>query len=172
MARPTLFPLIERVRGLVHDTGASYVFSDDEIQGFLDDNRTDVIEYPLAATWQRVNGVDLCIVHTAVHGFWETDASLVDANGVTVTPSTSDYMVGRWDFNAGQQPPVYVTGKFFDLYGAAADVLEAWAAGEALSFDFDADGASYQRSQKTAHLLQLAVQYRRKSLPRTVQVRV
>lgn len=173
MARQSLLPLIDRLRMLVHDNGdAGTVFSDDELEGFLDDNRTDAIEYPLTVIPERVDGATVYRIYTAVPTYWEQDAALVDANGTTVTPSTSAPLVGRWEFSGGQAPPVYITGKFFDINAAAADVLEAWAAGEALSFDFEADGASYKRSQKAATLLRLAAQYRKKARPYTAQMRV
>jgi hypothetical protein len=50
----------------------------------------------------------------------------------------------------------------YDVYGAAAELLEMWAAREKLSFDFSADGAQYRRSQKVANLLDLAAQFRRR----------
>lgn len=60
----------------------------------------------------------------------------------------------------------------YDVYGAAAELLEMWAAREKLSFDFSADNAQYRRSQKVEMLLQLAAQYRRRQRPRTIpQVR-
>jgi hypothetical protein len=50
----------------------------------------------------------------------------------------------------------------YDIYAAAADLLEMWAAREKLSFDFSADNAQYRRSQKVANLLDLAAQFRRR----------
>ncbi len=57
----------------------------------------------------------------------------------------------------------------YDVYGAAAELLEMWAAREKLNFDFSADGAQYRRSQKVEMLLTLAAQYRGRQQPRTVQ---
>lgn len=56
----------------------------------------------------------------------------------------------------------------YDLYAAAADLLEAWAAREKLNFDFDTDGQSFKRSQKAAALLALAREYRRQQRPASV----
>lgn len=56
-----------------------------------------------------------------------------------------------------------------DLYAAAADLLEMWAAREKLSFDVDADGARFKRSQKAAMLLELAQTYRRQQRPSIIQ---
>lgn len=53
----------------------------------------------------------------------------------------------------------------YDVYAAAADLLEMWVAREKLSFDVDADGQTMQRSQKVKALLELATQYRRQQRP-------
>lgn len=53
----------------------------------------------------------------------------------------------------------------YDVYGAAAELLEAWSAREKLAFDFSADGASYYRSQKSKALLEQAKAYRAKARP-------
>lgn len=57
----------------------------------------------------------------------------------------------------------------YDVYATAADLLEAWAAREKLSFDVDADGARFKRSQKAAMLLELAQTYRRQQRPSIIQ---
>lgn len=60
----------------------------------------------------------------------------------------------------------------YDLYAAAADLLEMWAAREKLSFDVTADGQTMHRSQKAATLLALAATYRRQQRPQVaMQVR-
>lgn len=55
-----------------------------------------------------------------------------------------------------------------DVYAAAADLLEMWAAKEKLSFDFEADGQTFRRSQKSQSLLELAREYRRQQRPQQV----
>ncbi len=57
----------------------------------------------------------------------------------------------------------------YDAYAAAADLLEVWAAREKLSFDVNADGASFSRSQKARLMLAQAAQYRRQQRPSIVQ---
>jgi hypothetical protein len=57
----------------------------------------------------------------------------------------------------------------YDAYAAAADLLEMWAAREKLSFDVDADGARFKRSQKAAMLLELAQTYRRQQRTTIIQ---
>ncbi len=58
----------------------------------------------------------------------------------------------------------------YDVYGAAADLLEMWAAKVALEFDFNTDGQSFHRSQRQVALLRLAAQYRRQQRPVTAKL--
>jgi hypothetical protein len=165
MARASMADLITRLRLLINDlAGAEQVFSDDELEDALDARRADCRHLELAAaqTWDPVTGVTY-LDHYAKVGDWETDAALEDATGLTLVTATADYLVGHWTFAASQTPPVYLTGKTYDLYATAADVLEMWAAKVALAFDFEADGASYKVSQRRAALLDLAGVYRRRA---------
>ncbi len=167
MARTTLADLITRLRKLVNDpAGASQSWSDDELQDFLDANRLDVRHAALRPEPAWTGGTVTYTDYFADYGEWESDVTLEDSNGDDLTPSASNLVAGHWTFADGQDPNVYVTGKTFDLWAAAADVLEAWAAKVALEFDFDADGSGYKRSQKREALLAVAAQYRRKARPR------
>ena len=153
--------LIARVRLLVNDpAGADEVWSDEEIEQLLDAHCDEVIEEPLAYAWQTVAGVAVVLAYTAELGNWEADAALTDADGNTLTADSENLVVGRWTFDEHQQPPIYLTGRSYDVYAAAADALEARAAQVALAFDFTADGATYHRSQQGEALLRLARQYR------------
>ena len=166
MARTSMSALIDRVRRLVNDpAGADEIFTDDEVQDWLDAHRDEVIELELAYATQLVAGVTVVLEYAAEQGGWEDDAALTDANGATLTADALNLVVGRWTFNAHQQPPVYLTGRSYDVYAAAADAMEARAAQVALAFDFSADGASYSRSQQGEALLRLAKQYRGRSRP-------
>jgi len=164
--------LITQLRCLVNDpAGASQTWSDDELQDFLDARRIDVRNARLRPETTWADGDVTYTDYYADYGNWESDVVLEDAEGDDLTPASSDLLTGHWTFS-DQDPPVYATGKVYDLYAAAADVLEAWAAKVALEFDFQADGASFKRSQKREALLQLAKQYRIKSWPAlAVQVR-
>lgn len=172
-ARASLAALIARVRSLIADpAGASPVFTDDEVQAALDNWRTDVRYLVLRPAETRTSGADEYLDYYASVGDWESDVKLYDRDYAVLTPDTSDLQIGHWTFAASTDPPVYLIGKTFDVYAAAADLLEAWAAKEKLGFDFTADGLSYSMSQKATTLLELAQKYRRQHRPMTaVQVR-
>ncbi len=160
--------LISRVRLLVADpAGASQVFDDQAVQNALDRHQI-VVRYAELRAEPTFGATGLYQDYYAGMGDWEADEALYDAAYIALTPSAADRLTGHWTFEAGQLPPVYIVGKSYDMYAAAADLLEAWAAREKLNFDFDTDGQSFKRSQKAAALLALAREYRRQQRPASV----
>jgi hypothetical protein len=162
--------LISRVRGLVGDpAGADQVFLDDEVQAALDRYQT-VVRYarlrPEPTPLPSPAGVLEYRDYYAAVGDWEADEQLYDAAWQPLTPVSADRLTGHWTFaSPGQPPPVYIVGKFYDVFGAAADLLEQWAAKAKLEYDFATDGQSFSRSQKARALLALAQEYRRRQQP-------
>lgn len=168
VARTSMADLIARVRLLIRDpAGATAACSDDEIQDALDRYRREVYGQELMAVAENVAGVLTYTAYHAPYGGWEGSPVLRDAAGAVLTPATSDLVNGVWTF-AAQAPPVMLTGRSFDLYAAAADLLELRATVAAPSFDFTADGATYYRSQTGAAFLVLARQYRARARPQTM----
>jgi hypothetical protein len=166
--------LITRVRLMIGDTASvGQVFTDQEIQDVLDQNRTDVQYLQLTAIDKVAPGG--AITHLEYHApyvGWESDAELVNGSYAVLTPSASDPMRGHWEFSSDQAEPVYTSGAFYEIYAAAADLLEMWAAKVALEFDFGANegGQSFKRSQKQQHLRAMASSYRAKSPARTAEM--
>lgn len=116
---------------------------------------------------------------------WEADEVLQGnlPGGISwqlLTPLTSDELTGRWTFDVtlptistnipGQLPPVFIVGKFYDSYLAAAALLEMWAAQLADAFDFTSDGQNFRRSQRFQQKLALAREYRMRAKPMTAQI--
>ena len=155
--------LIARLRRLIGDADESnQVWTDDEIESVLDRHREWVQYEPLRPSATRTPGGSVEYRdHFAALTDWEEDAALCDAAFNILTPDASDWQTGHWRFNSpGKLPPILITGKSYDLCGAAVDVLERWAAREKLAFDFATDGQSFRESQKAAALLTLAGSYR------------
>ena len=154
--------LITRLRRLIGDaSGASEVWTDDELQDALDQNSTEI-------RYQRLQELPTILAGGGVQflgfqaevGNWEDGAELVSAAWNILTPDTSDLLIGRWTFVTQPTWPIRVTGFTYDLPGAAVDVLENWMAREKLSFDAAADGHDFKRSQKFKMLEELADKYR------------
>jgi hypothetical protein len=159
--RSSMAALIARVRSMINDTaGATQQFADTEIQDVLDESRQAVYNGALkpiptfsGATIQYLN-------YEAELGSWEDDLVLKQFLITVVTPATSENIVGRWTFAATALPPVFITGKTYDVYCAAADLLERWSARYATRFDFSSDSQSFHVSQAMRQLQKLAQSYR------------
>lgn len=181
--------LIAKVRLMIADpAGGSQFFADQDIQDALDDYRDDVRYEPLQIAPSIVNvggnapsAQTIFADYYSAYKWWEADVVLQGNNistgaaWVVLTPVTSDYIVGHFQFEAdvfnspsvpGQYPPIFATGKVFDLNAASADLLEFWAASLAGAYDITVDGQSLKRSQLPAAKLTLAAQYRRKAKAR------
>lgn len=171
MPRATMADLIGRVRVLIGDpAGDDQVFTDDEIEAFLDQHREDVRYLELTAAETLTPTGIAWYTYYADRFPWEADEQIVTAGWQTVFPVTSDRWMGRWTFAVSTVPPLFIVGKVYDVHGAVADLFEAWAAKLKLGFDFSTDGQSFQRSQKVRHLLEMAAMHRRQQRPTAVSV--
>lgn len=193
--RSSMADIISRVRFMIQDpSGASQFFQDIDIQNTLDEG-VDFIRYePLQIVPTIMNAAStsnqpsvIFIEYLSRFQWWESDAVLQGVNTSThaawivLTPVQSDFINGHWFFEdptaeftaptvPGQYPPVFVTGKVYDLYRASADMLEFWGASFSASYDIIADGQNLRRSQLMTAKLTLAQQYRRKAKPRVAKM--
>jgi hypothetical protein len=164
--RPTMMFLVREVRRLIGDDGpaSERVWTDDELEQFLDAYRTVVVRAPLEPSFPIPTQFwrSRC-------PYWEQGARLtIGTTDATVV--VEDSLYGEWELEIETIGPVYVTGRTYDVYAAAADALEAWAAREKLAYDVTLDGQSLRRSQVGERLLALAQSYRRRARPRQAQV--
>ncbi len=114
-----------------------------------------VTSWPLVGPAEAVPGL----------GDWESDAALYANDYSALVPTVSDLIQGRWTFATSQIPPVFVSGQTYDLYAAAADVLEGWAAQVKLAYGFTSAGQTFNRQQQHQMLLALAEKYRQRARP-------
>jgi len=162
--RSTMANLIARTRLLINDpAGANQVFTDQDVQNVLDESRTDLYNQPLIPKWTygSAYGVYDYLAPTQL-GDWEDDVVLKQNLTVVVTPATVDDIVGHWTFTQSTLPPVYITGKTYDTFRSAADLLVRMAARWALRFNATADGQTLHLEGVSTNLLNLAKQYRAK----------
>jgi len=163
--------IIPRVRLLINDPGGtSEIFHDQDIQDVLDASRQDIGNAPLTAYPTYTAGTLKYLDFYHDLGDWEDGAVLKQYLTVLVTPSVSEPIVGHWEFTANTYPPVFITGSTHDVYRAAADLLERWAAKWVLNFDFSSDSQSFKRSQAADMLQKLAHTYRLKQRAITIQM--
>lgn len=165
--------LIARVRDLISDPASGGKFGDVQIQDALDRRRTEVRYEPLHAEETIAPGGAVSykdFYAPAALGDWEADAQLVDGSYNVLSPNGADYITGHWTFNAAPNRPVYLTGKSYDVYAAAAYLLREWAAKVKLQFDVGTDQERLQRSQKLKMLLGLANEYEGKQRATTIKM--
>jgi hypothetical protein len=160
MARSSMGLLIGLVRDLIGDAaGAEQVFTDNQVERALDVHRWDHRGQMLLPQVTLTRGSTEYLDWYSDDPYWENAAILMDVAYASLTPSVSDPINGRWSFTS-HQAAVLISGNSYDPYGAAADLLEMWAAKVSIEFDVDADGASMRRSQKRQALQDVARQYR------------
>lgn len=190
--RTTMADLISQVRSKIFDPrSANQQFSDQDVQDRLDASRDDVRYESLTIAPSIVNNsltgnqADTIFADFySKYQWWEADVVLQayhnGAAWVVVTPLASDLIVGHWQFELdvfgagtsvpGQLPPVFATGKVYDPYAAAADLLEYWAAALSNRFDATVDGQTLRRSQLMTNKITLAGLYRRQCKPRIAKM--
>ena len=163
--RASMAGLIARTRLKIFDpAGASQVFSDQDIQNVLDESRQDLYNQPLEPQWTYSGSTPVVLDYLAPNemGDWEDDIVLKQYLTVVVTPSLIDDIVGHYTFAQSTLPPVFITGKTYDIYRAAADLLEMRASTYALRFNATADGQTLHLEGVSTQLLNLAAKYRMK----------
>ncbi len=189
--RASMGQIISKVRLMIADpAGGNQHFADQDIQDACDQSRDDIRYEPLIIAPSLVNTAStgnqastIFADYYSHYQWWEADATLQGyANGaawLVLTPVGADYITGHWWFEAtpfvdgtvpGQLPPVFVTGKVYDLAQAAADLCEMWAASLACAYDVTVDGQSLHRSQLMAAKLQLAQLFRQRAKPRVARL--
>jgi hypothetical protein len=186
--RSTMSDLISLARTMINDpAGSSQQFSDQQVQDRLDASRDDIRYESLLIAPSIVNTATtnnqpetIFADYYSAYQWWEADVVLQgqDTSGnawKVLTPLASDYIVGHWQFELtpftngtvpGQLPPLFATGKVYDVNRAAADLLEFWAASLSCAYDVTVDGQSLKRSQLMTAKLSMAAYYRRLAKPR------
>lgn len=183
MSRTGMSDLIQRVRSLTaagtaeYSVGTANYWDADQIEQVLDRHSMDIWRERLVAEerYDSAGSVSYNIFHSS-YGHIEAGTALIieDAVGADrgTATFTGDYQRGVFTFAADQQgTAIYMTGRTYDPFGAAAEVLESWAASEARSFDFSADGQTFNRSQKVQGLREQARILRKRARITTKRLR-
>ena len=163
--RATMAALITRVRLLISDpSGSSQQFADQDVQDVLDESRIDLRYLSLDPRPTYVGGTLQFLDYYVPQGkaMLEDDWTLWQYLYNQVTPASNEPIAGHFVFSASTLPPIYIIGKSYDIYRAAADLLERMAAKFVLQFDFTSDGQSFRVSQAHGQMLDLALHYRHK----------
>lgn len=190
--RSTMSQIIARVRLMINDpAGSNQQFADQDLQDTLDQSRDDLryegeVIAPTIVNNALTNNQAQTIFadYYSKYGWWEQDVVLQayynGAAWAVVTPAASDYIVGHWQFETnvfttgtsvpGQLPPVFATGKVYDLNCAASELLELWATMLAGAYDMTVDGQTLRRSQLMAAKLKMVDYYKRRAKPKIAKM--
>lgn len=168
--RSSMSALIATTRQLIGDVTTPQDLADQDIQDVLDAYR-DEVRYELLRPMPDIQpGQNGSLVAQFVWAsyqsefqYWESDVVIQGINTannqpwVVQSPATFEYIPGKWTFAVtlpsiatppGQYPPVYATGKVYDLYTAASVLLDRRIALRAFTtFDYTADGQTFKLSQ-------------------------
>lgn len=165
MARSSMAALIARERLLINDTlpfGSGQIWTDDQIQDVMDESRADTKNQVMIPKPTFTGSTIQYLDYYTELGGWEDDWIIKQYLINQVTPATSEPIAGHWTFSTTTLPPLYISGKLFDVYRSAADLLERQAAQWVLSYSMSVDGQNLQRGQVTTALQNLAKTYRMK----------
>ena len=145
---------IAQVRLLCDDPpGPAQEFDDTDILAALDQGRIDRYDYPARPIPQRINGTAQWMVYPLQAEWWETGTAFVvreGAGSVTTHAYTLDEVRGVLTFGVDMRgTSVYVTGRTYDPYDAAVQLLERLLARYTRQgFDVTLDGQTFNRSQR------------------------
>lgn len=187
--RAAMSDLILAVRDLTGDVGDSPMLVDQQIQDKLDESR-QTIRYellapaPIISNDVKTNPAQMVwLEYFSQHGHWEVDEVVQDAFWVQLTPVDFEPIVGRFVFayaitpgtlppkseSPGQVPPVWVTGKVYDINKAAYKCLGLMKALLArTTYTFTADGQTLNRMQIMQNLDSIMKECARNIKPRTI----
>ena len=187
--RSTMSDLIARVRMMIQDVGSTPFFQDLDIQNVLDESRADIRYEPLMVAPTLLNAAStgnqagtIFADYYSQYGFWEADVVLQGVNTATsaawvvLTPASMELLLDQAHFvfeNSvftsgtvpGQYPPVFATGKVYDVNCAAADLLERWAMSFSAAYDISVDGQNLRRSQLMTAKQAASEYFRRRAKP-------
>lgn len=160
--RSSMAYIIQAIRDLINDpAGATQHFTDQAVQDRLDLMRLDLYQECLeSADTLTSTGTIEWHDFFSEFGFWETDYTIQKLNGASVTPTTSEPLIGRWTFATNQTEPLVINGKVYNVYGVASALLNTWVAEERKAItSWTADGTTIQRLNNMKSLNDLAETY-------------
>ena len=164
--------LIGQIRELISDNATLETFTDQQIQDALDAHQTRVRYLRLCDTLTLIPGGGVVYLEYIAEGYeyWEADVEIINNTYTPITPAEADFLRGWFRFDATPARPLLISGKVYDMYGAAADLLEKWASKFKLEFDWKEEGVEMKPSQRRQAIMGLAGEYRAKQKPRNIQM--
>ena len=177
-ARTGLSHLIDVLRGMVEAGTADYTlgtanyWDDDHLERVLDGRRTDFYNEQLGKVEKWNGGTVQYFEYVSQYKNMEQTTGgtavfyIEDGTGADVASGnySVDYFRGRITFAADTGGSVlYLTGRSYDLDGAASDIWKSKAGHAANMYDFSTDNHRFARSQYMDHCLKMASYYEQRA---------
>ena len=130
MSRDSMVWLISFLRVKINDTDSS-IWTDDELQNYLDIHRIHIVREPLLVSPSNEEGTYGQIYYSAF-GMLEADASLWDSNlscasEILSSDYTSNLVDGTFKFANSKIDRYYLDAKSYNIHGIIAECLEQLA---------------------------------------------
>lgn len=152
--------------------GTAY-WTDDQIDGVLERNRALAVEEPVLWIPQTAPGGGASYTLAEFYALAGTiEPGGPGTAGTMINPTTGGTITGwavdqtglvTFDTDTGGTVTPRFTGYLYDVNGAAAEILETYAAHVADEIDFSTDDQSFSRSQKHPMLLAQAMRLRERA---------
>lgn len=178
MTRAGMAWLIAEFRRLCGNAGTE-VWTDQEVQDILDRHAVVHVHTPLLPLPEPEGGSTVWKAYSLPGRYWEGPESgtaewrITDDRGQVLDPATYDVdpRHGVVVFSTDQAGSArYVTGRRYDLFGAAADGWLELAAAKADLYGFAAGGERFDRQQWFDHCVRMAAELRRLAEPQVVRL--
>jgi hypothetical protein len=171
--RSSMLALITRVSGLIDDA-SNATFTQQEVQDALDETRITHVYLLLQPVPLFSGGWRYTAFVSPNGGGWESDYTLVDSGYASITAASAELTdEGRWEIAANgglytADRVARLSGKQYDIYRAAAELLDTWASTLKLQYDLQTGGSGLGRhrsplAQKYAQVAATAAAMRRRS---------
>lgn len=151
--------------------GVSY-WSDAQLQDILDANQTKIRHAEMQAQESYASGGSVTYKEYLTYARdWELSPTIQDGEGTTIagTAYAFDPINGVVTFTADTAGATrYITGKVYDMNGAAAQVWRRKAAYYANAYDISTDNHSLKRSQLVAQCNMMAAQFEMQAGAKTI----
>jgi hypothetical protein len=170
--------LIQQVRNLANVAIADW--PDNDVQISLDKHRLEVRREQLTVEPEYTGGTAFYYDYFSTYGNFEEygsanayifDLTDSDGNAKGTADWTANYINGHVRFSVDQGgTAIFLTGRSYDLYGAAAEICRQHAAVQAAKYSFTADDTTLHRSHWFDHYMKLADLYDKMARPVVVSM--
>lgn len=160
--RASMAYIITFVRELINDpSGPDQKFTDQQIQDRLDLARLDYAAVDMKPLNNLASdGTIQWKQWFAPYSFWENDYVIQKIGGASSTPDTPEPLIGKFTYLTHQVQPLVITGKVYNVYRVAANLLLAWVAEIRSQIQmWTADGTTIQRVGQVKNMQDLASKY-------------